>query len=362
MITLPRHAQIWLPGYMRDRWRSRRRKPASRVWLVFADHFEPLWKGASEDTAVERVARWSREWPRIASQFHDSTGRPARYTFFYPEEEYRPHLLDPLQRLVELGIADVEVHLHHDGEGQQNFVDRISTFTGTLISRHGLLRKQNGRPAFAFIHGNWALDNSRPDGRCCGLNNELALLRDLGCYADLTMPSGASPTQSRTVNTIYWAVDDPLKPKSYDTGQPVKPGLTARGDLLMIPGPFGVRWSERSIPRMEGGELGCYDMPSRYRVRRWLDLAPRIDSDIFLKLYAHGAQERHSGPLLEGGLELALSLLLEECHRVGYQLHFSSPWEIYQRIEALQQERDPAAIAPQLESPATAGAPASRRG
>ena len=128
---------------------------------------------------------------------------------------------------MELGIADVEVHLHHDGEGQQNFVDRISTFTGTLISRHGLLRKQNGQPAFAFIHGNWALDNSRPDGRYCGLNNELALLRDLGCYADLTMPSGASPTQSRTVNTIYWAVDDPRSQNPMTRGIPVKPGSTA---------------------------------------------------------------------------------------------------------------------------------------
>ncbi len=336
MITLPRNAQIWLPGYMQERRRSRRREPARRVWLVFADHFEPLWNGASEDTAVERVAQWSRGWPRIASQFRDSAGRPARYTFFYPEEEYRPHLLDPLQRLVEDGIADVEVHLHHDGEGEQNFVDRISTFTETLISRHGLLRKQNGRPAFAFIHGNWALDNSRPDGRRCGLNNEITLLRDLGCYADFTMPSGASPTQASTVNTIYWAIDNPLRPKSYDSGPPLTPGIIETGDLLMIPGPFGLRWAERMIPRMECGELACYDMPTRYRVQRWLDLAPRIGSDIFLKLYAHGAQERHSEPLLQGGLALALDLITKECGRTGCQLHFVSPWEMFQTIEALR--------------------------
>ena len=37
---------------------------------------------------------------------------------------------------------------------------------------------------FGFIHGNWCLDNSRADGRWCGLNNELILLRELGCYAD----------------------------------------------------------------------------------------------------------------------------------------------------------------------------------
>ena len=60
------------------------------------------------------------------------------------------------------GIADVEGHLHHDGEGQQKFIDRISGFTETLFSRHGLLRKSNGKIVFGFIHGNWALDNSRP--------------------------------------------------------------------------------------------------------------------------------------------------------------------------------------------------------
>jgi hypothetical protein len=76
------------------------------------------------------------------------------------------------------------------------------------------------------------LDNSLPGDRFCGLNNEITLLRDLGCYADFTMPSGASPTQARLINTIYWAVDDPDKPKSYDTGVPVIPGATANGRFI----------------------------------------------------------------------------------------------------------------------------------
>src|ERR1700676_1631080 len=274
-MTLPRNSQIWLPGYIKDRLNALSRKPAKRLWLLFADHYEPLWNGADEQRGSERVARWATRWPAIAAKFQDSTGRPPRYTFFYPEEEYRPQLMQPLERMTSDGIADVEVHLHHDGEGQQNFVDRISSFTETLFSRHGLLRKENGKVIFGFIHGLWALDNSLPGGRFCGLNNEITLLRDLGCYADFTMPSGASPTQARLINTlsggpfwglnneitplrglgcyadftmpsgasptqarlintIYWAVDDPDKPKSYDTGVPVTPGGTATGDLLMF--------------------------------------------------------------------------------------------------------------------------------
>jgi hypothetical protein len=150
------------------------------------------------------------------------------------------------------------------------------------------------------------------------------------------MPSGASPTQARLINSIYWAVDNPDEPKSYDTGIRVIPGGSAGGDLLMIPGPFGLRWAQRLIPRIEYGELCSYDPVSEYRVRRWLELAPRIGDDIFLKLHTHGAQERHSQYLLEGGLELTLSLIARECHRAGIDLHFATAWEMRQAVDTAE--------------------------
>ena len=338
MLTLPRNSQIWMPGYIKNRLRVRGRAAAKRIWVVFADHFEPLWNGASEEMARERVAVWARLWPQIAARFQDSTGRPPRYTFFYPEEEYRPYLLDPLAEMTRRGIGDVEVHLHHDREGEQNFVDRMSSFTETLAARHGLLRKQNGKTVFGFIHGNWALDNSLPDGRRCGLNNEITLLRDLGCYADFTMPSAPSPSQASLVNTIYWAVDDPEKPKSYDTGIPVIPSVESIGDLLMMPGPLGIRWRDRLLPRLENGELASYDLPTAYRVQRWFELAPRIADDIFLKLFLHGAQERHSKALLGGGLALALEHVTRACQESGCELHFVSAWEMRQALDVALQK------------------------
>jgi len=199
------------------------------VWVAIADHWEPCGGGATDEVAAERVARWVKHWPEITRRHADYTGRPPQYTFSYPQEEYWAEILDALAKMKQAGIADVDVHIHHDGEGQQNFVDRMSGSSETLVTRHGLLRQSNGRTVFGFIHGNWSLDNSRPDGKWCGLNNEITLLRDLGCYADFTMPSGASPTQSRTVNSIYWVCDDPLKPRSYDYGVPVKPGDTGKG-------------------------------------------------------------------------------------------------------------------------------------
>ncbi len=335
-MNLPRNAQIWLPAYLRQR--PVHRQPPQRVWLTIADHYEPLWNHAGEDTGSQRVAAWAREWTRIAARFQDSAGRPPCYTCFYAQEEYQPRLLEPVARLAHRGIADVEMHIHHDGEGAQNFIDRISGFKETLAQRHGLLHRQDGKLQFGFIHGNWALDNSRPDGRFCGLNNEISLLRGLGCYADFTMPSAPSPTQSRLINCIYWAVDDPLRPKSYDCGIPVCPGGRETGDLLMIPGPLGIRWGERLLPRLETGEIASYDLPTPYRVRRWIELAPRIGRDAFLKLHTHGLQERHLASLMGGGWEALFTFIGEECRRLGSDIRFASAWDMRQAVAAAQQD------------------------
>ena len=271
-----------------------------RIWVTMADHYEPRWGGADLETALRRVALWRQEWPAIALRCkRDSAGNSPRYTVFFPEEEYHPQLVDPLAEMARQGIADVEVHLHHDGEGRQNFIDRITRFCEVLHGDHGLLRERNGRLTFGFIHGNWALDNSMPGGRFCGLNGEIQILRDLGCYADFTMPSGNSPTQARLVNTIYFCTDNPDRPKSYDDGAHVIPGKDAKGDLLMIPGPIGIRWRDRLLPRLETGELAAGNLATPYRVKRWVDLAPRIGTDVFIKLYTHGAQEKNFSVLAE---------------------------------------------------------------
>ena len=351
-MQLPRNSQIWLPGYLKGCIRNWTRRPAKRVWIAITDHYEPFWRNTSEQVAADRVEAWMKGWPRIASEFTDSAGRKPIYSFFYPEEEYRPHLMDRLAESVRAGIGDVEVHLHHDGEGEQNFVDRMQSFTETLIARHGLLRRIDGRPAFGFIHGNWALDNSRSDGRRCGLNNELSLLIKLGCYADFTLPSAPHSTQTRMVNTIYWAVDDAGRPKSHDTGIPFEVGATAINRpapaLLMIPGPLGLRSTlfgngDRLTPRLETGEVASYDPPTPARVKAWLDLAPRVGDDVFVKLHTHGTQERHSSFLLNQGLRQLFRWMDLEVKARGQSLYFASAWQLKVAVDAIGCGKDPVA-------------------
>jgi hypothetical protein len=285
---------------------------------------------------MARVQRWRKILPETAARHADSAGRPPQYTFFYPQEEYRPELLDPLAEMARMGLGDVEVHIHHDGEGERDFVDRMQGFCETLYTRHGLLRKIDGRISFGFIHGNWSLDNSLPGGKLCGLNNEITLLRDMGCYADFTLPAAPTAAQTRIVNSIYWATDDPLKPKSHDTGVPLVPGKPSTGDLLMIQGPLGLRFGEngRFSPRIEMGEYAGYDLPSRARARTWLELSPRLGDNIFVKLHTHGTNDRNIGPLLEGGLETLFSVMEAECAARELTLHYVTARELYEAVMA----------------------------
>lgn len=342
-MILPRQAQIWLPDYCRGRLsRIVAPQPVRRVWLTITDHFEPFWNRVDEPTARHRVDLWVERWSEIACRCaRDSRDRSPVYTFFYPEEEYRSDILEHLAELTRRGIADVEVHIHHDREGRQNFIERMSAFIQRLHDCHGLLRRENGKLRFGFIHGNWALDNSNPGGLWCGLNDEITILRDLGCYADFTMPAGAHPAQAAMVNQVYWCIDDPDRPKSHDRGIPLKSGGQLSGDLLMIPGPLGLRWRERLLPRLETGELSHNNRPNRYRVRRWFDLAPQIGGDLFIKLYTHGTQERNSSVLLHGALEELYGLIAEEAERRNCEHYWVSAWQMYRAIDALRLRQDP---------------------
>jgi hypothetical protein len=108
----------------------------------------------------------------------------------------------------------------------------------------------------------------------------------------------------------------------------------------MVPGPLGLRWKGRVLPRLETGELAAYDPPTAYRARRWFDLAPRIGEHAFLKLYTHGAQEANLQALLSTGLRNLFKFVREEAERRGAQLHFVSAWQMYLAIEGIGEGKD----------------------
>jgi hypothetical protein len=320
----------WLPEYWATRHRRRDPSPDQDVHLILciADHYEPKLGNASSAQAQARVDRWVEEYPRLFDQFRDSDGQPPRHTFFYPAEEYEARYLDQLSTLCRKGFGEVEVHLHHDNDTSENLRQTLLHFKQTLHQQHGLLstRKETEEVGYAFIHGNWALDNSRPDGRLCGVNNELDILCGTGCFADMTFPSAPSPTQTSTINSIYYAVDDPQQPKSHDRGVAVGLGSRLSNSLLMVQGPLLLDWSRRryGIPRIENACLQGNQAPSPTRLALWLRSCiqvPQRPDWYFVKLHTHGADEKNM-PVLLGPSMQAFHQHLRDRAQANTRFHY----------------------------------------
>jgi len=344
--VLKKNLHLWFPAYIRKtlKWNPRIKKPLHIVFTI-VDHFEPYWGKVSHDTALKRVKTWVDRLPEIAGRHVDSRGTSPKYTFFYPEEEYKYEYLDMLEGLCRRGYGDVEIHLHHDNDTPEGLREKLVNFKTVLYERHGLLRrdKKTGKIMYGFIHGNWALDNSRRDGRWCGVNNELIILKETGCYADFTLPSAPSDTQTSKINSIYYAKDDPEKPKSHNTGIDVTSGKKPGEDLMIIQGPLAVNWNRRKygiFPRIETGEISYSNPPTLERVDLWVKQHIHVRGKpewIFIKIHTHGTQEKNSEMLLNGGLE-RIYKYLEEGYNDGknYILHYVSAFEMYNIIKAAE--------------------------
>lgn len=334
-----RHLQTWLPAYVgRSVRQFKRRVRADRpvhVLLCIADHFEPRWGGVSDHVADERVRTWTREFPRLFSAFRDSSGRSPRHTFFYPIDQYRPREVDALAALCAAGHGEVEVHLHHEGDTAESLASTLRHFTGMLGERHGVLgRWPGGRPAYGFVHGNWALCNARRDGRWCGVNDELTVLRGTGCYADFTLPSAPEPTQTRMINSIYYATSSGCRPKSHDRGMRVGALPQPPGALMLIQGPLRLwrppgTWSLR----VENGCIQRGQPPTEARLEQWLRANIHVPSRpdwLFVKLHTHGAPEMNQQVLLgQPMVEFHQALARRVSGDSRFQFHYVTAREMY---------------------------------
>ncbi len=300
-----KNLDAWLGGYARHLVRrALRPRPAGPRHLLFAlcDHFEPLWNGASPAQGRERVRAWAERYPALLGGFRDAGGRPPRHSFFFPGEQYAPEYLEPLADLARGGFGEVEVHLHHDRDtaaGLRRSLDLALADFG----RHGHVSKDAaGRPRWAFIHGNWCLANSRRDGRMCGVDEELPVLFEAGCYADFTFPSAPDETQPNVVNQIYWPIGDLGRRRAYERGARARVGEVRRDRLLMVQGPIALaRRPGRLAVRIESSALQGGDPPTPSRVDTWVAQDIHVEGRpewVFVKVHTHGAPERNAASLL----------------------------------------------------------------
>lgn len=332
-------------------WLKRKKSPRPadktvHVMFAFTDHFEPQWESPDRATEDARVSIWADKYPSLAKQYKDADGRSPVHSFFYPEEEYRPEHLEKLEGLCQQGLGEIEIHLHHHDDTEDNFRQSMSNFIECLHRDHDALavNPKTFKPVFSFIHGNWALDNAHPEGHFCGINNEITILRELGCYADMTLPCAPDSCQTTTINSIYYVKDDPDACKSHDTGEAVRVGGKPWGDLMCIQGPLGFNIRNRKfgiLPRIENADVSCSAKPTPDRVDLWVDTGVHVEGRpewIFIKVHGHCAQDQDARYLLEEGGLAQMFDYLDKRYNDGekYQLHYVSAREMYNIVKAAE--------------------------
>lgn len=327
----------WLWAYVADQFRPQTVQATpgpTHILFTFVDHFEPHDQAAMD--------RWMTGYPSVAARHRDADGKSPQHSWFwyfsYADEAQTLSYLQQLSRLAYAGLGEVELHLHHRSLGEPDFLEnmrrrlQLSASTGAMVTA-----EPSPRTAFGFIHGLWALDNSR-HGKACGINNELILLKRLGCYADFTHPSWG-PMHPRIINRLYYATDDPQRPKSYETGTPLSVGGSAVGDLLIFEGPSVVRW-QGLAPRYDHGDVTMAALPTPERIDAWVRTGIHVQGRpdwVFIKVFTHGAVEADHEAVL-GAWRDRMHADLEARYNDGthYALHYVTAREAYNIAKAAE--------------------------
>lgn len=304
----------------------------THVFLLFTDHFEP-------DYEEGWVAAWLSRYVAMAKMHRDADGRAPQHTFFYPGEQYSRPIYEMLRDTTRAGFGEVELHFHHGYDTADSFRDTLADAIADFRS-FGFLETLDGKTAFSFIHGNSGLDNSNGEW-LCGINREIDLLHDLGCYADFTFPSLFEDSQPNSANLIYAATDDD-RPKSYDRRLPLSSLRDGSGQLMIFEGPliFAPSLNVRHLfLDLDDGDIHAAEHASPRRADRWIranvHVAERPDWR-FVKLFGHCISSRADvEACLDAEFDKTLAYLEREYNDGRrYVLHYVTAREAYNLARA----------------------------
>jgi hypothetical protein len=342
-----KHVFIWLQNYLLQRFTRMNADPPQPTHILFChvDHFEPTRHEDTREQSDERMRRWTEDFPKFADRHRDSNGRVLQHTFFYPGEEYDACYLDQLARLCSAGYGEIELHHHHHFFTSEKLSAALCESLDHFALHGACVYPKTDRTEtwFGFIHGNMALDNSRGDDQWCGVNNELILLQEAGCYADFSAPTAPCVSQTRKINSIYYAVDDPDAPKSHDTGTDVRVGGSASGNLMIIQGPLCLCWRKWKLgimPTIDNAEIQQGSPFTVHRMRNWVRAHIHVKGRpewVIVKLSSHGAEDRNKDVLLGKSADEFFSAIEQEYSpEKGYFLHYVNARELYNIVKAAE--------------------------
>lgn len=320
--------------------------------LIFcvADHFEPSIlpgegsKLAARDLQERRLEHWRREVPKAIGEWRDSEGLPFRHTYFYPAEQYDPGIIERIAQHCQEGWGELEIHLHHGlfaPDTAENTRNTLLQFRDALASLGCLSQfKGEGEPRYAFVHGNFALANSDRN-RYCGVDSEMQILSETGCYADFTLPSAPKTSQTAKINSLYECALPLGQRVPHRKGKDLQAGREPQLFPLIVQGPlmwdFWRRKGGIPFPTIENSELTTLHPPTMARVRLWRQAAISVKGRpdwAFIKLHCHGMDPRDSEAMHGEILKSFLRQLTEGAGGGDYSLHFTTAREMVNIILA----------------------------
>jgi hypothetical protein len=342
------YAAKFLPSYA---WQQlSRRAPSGPVHLIFmlADHFEPYidpsggWVPVARTEQARRLEWWCREYPKLSDRWRDHDGRPFVHSYFYAAEHYDPELIEILAEHCRAGWGEIEIHLHHGiavPDTAENLRRTLAKFRDALAFRHQCLAVEEGKtgPRYAFVHGNFALGNSA-GGRFCGVDSEMAVLAETGCYADMTLPSGPwHPAQTAKINSLYECrlPLDQVAPQR--RGRDLEVARAPTTFPLIVQGPLGMDFGRPGKPGIENGSITRSNPLSVRRLQLWKKAAVRVVGRpdwIFIKLHAHSMDPSQKDSVVGEPMRRFLEDLVQNAPDRKETLHFTSAREMVNIILA----------------------------
>lgn len=336
----------WLPGLIARR-AARRGGPVApaHVLVAIADHYEPAYLPrllrypTSEREQLARVDEWCRRYRETADTLHDANGFPLVHTYFLPAEDWYPGVVERLAEFAHSGYGELEVQLHHGiwaPDSPERTRATIEEFRDLLVSFGCLSRWDGvGQARYGFVHGNWALANSNC-GRYCGVDNEMQILAETGCYGDFTMPSAPDPSQVGKTNSIYECTLPFGERAPHRTGRDLAVGHPPTRLPLIVQGPLALTFQRaagvrRLYPRIESGEIASRLRPNVQRAELWREAAVSVAGRpdwVFVKLHCHGLGEESWASLIGPERADLVAALGASAARHGDTLHFVSAREM----------------------------------
>ncbi len=319
----------------------------------FEPAIDPLdgYKRVPRSEQERRLEWWIHRIPKVVDRWRDQDGHPFVHTYFYPAEQYDEGLVQRLADHCHAGWGEVEIHLHH-GTEQPDTADntrrQLTEFRDRLASHHQCLSREEGvsLPRYAFVHGNFALANSA-QGRLCGVDSEMKILAETGCYADCSLPTASwHPSQTSKINSVYECALPFEQAAPQRKGIDLVVGRAPQRLPLIIQGPLLADLNRSIRSRrlvLENAAITAPNPMSLHRLSLWKQARVHVHGRpdwLLIKLHCHGMDPTQEDAVVGASFRNFLEELVHGAPDRKETLHFVSVREMANILLAACDGRD----------------------